>query len=303
MGNNNGDYAGIIIMPGCMNECFFCKPYSKIFGERLDLNKQKINILKNLIEFKKKGMTNIEISGCDPIEYNYIVELIEYIKNLGFKNILLSTHGRLFSNKIFSKKMRDAGLTKVRIPIYGSTAKTHELITLSEGSFKEAIDGIKNLSNSKIEVIATSLITKSNKTDLIRMVDLLKKIGISKLYISIPFFAVDSEEYIPLKDLNPILNELSVYAKKIGFNIRFQDIPYCAIGRFDDCILNNQAPTNLGENCQPIKALNSGIKDMPIYRVKIKKEFCKLCRYKDDCSGFINMDVARFGVGNIRPVL
>ena len=74
MANQTKEWGGVIISPCCKNNCFFCYPNKKI--DKGSLDKEKLNVLRNLIEFKKKGIKKIEISGCDPIEYPYIVDIV-----------------------------------------------------------------------------------------------------------------------------------------------------------------------------------------------------------------------------------
>ena len=82
---------GVIIDPGCTAFCAFCKAPDR-FPES-SIRRQEMGIAKDLLSYRKQGIDSIEVSGSDPIEYTKIVGLIRYIQKLGFKKIMLNTHG------------------------------------------------------------------------------------------------------------------------------------------------------------------------------------------------------------------
>ena len=81
------EFCGIVIRPGCGNNCVFCKKWGQPNKKAIKL--QEIDILKNIIYFRKNGYTKIEISGNDPVEYSKIHSLIKYLKKIGFEFIQL----------------------------------------------------------------------------------------------------------------------------------------------------------------------------------------------------------------------
>jgi MoaA/NifB/PqqE/SkfB family radical SAM enzyme len=302
MADQTKEWGGVIISPCCKNNCFFCKPKKNI--DKSSLDREKINVFRNLIDFKKQGIKKIEISGCDPIEYEHILELVDYIRKLGFSEIQLSTHGRDFSDKELVKKIELAGLTKVRIPLYSSESEMHDMTTGAKGSFEEAVRGIRNLSKTKIKIQVSALITNKNKNDLTRIADLVKDMGVTDFYISVPLLSLGESKlfFVPLKDLKPYLKKIYNYSKKTGYDMQFFEIPYCAFGFYDESINNKTYPPNLGRYCQPVKIHKTNIKDMPAYRVKIKSKICKKCFCDNVCDGFLKRDIEKFGIGDLKPV-
>jgi MoaA/NifB/PqqE/SkfB family radical SAM enzyme len=294
----NDDWGGVIISPRCENNCQFCNPNKKI--DLFNLKQQEINTAKNLIDFKRQCIENIEISGSDPIEYDKITGLVKYIKNKGFKEIQLSTHGRRFHDKNFARNIIKAGLNRARIPIYGSNAMIHDSITNSTGSFNETIQGIKNLADLKIHVNVSCLIMQNNKEDLCKIVDLVKSLGITDFYFSVPCLSnSDDSYYIPLKDIPVYARKVFEHSKKIKFQVQFHEIPYCVIGKDDLCINTQTRPPELGKYCQPPEKFKSKIRNIPSYRLKKHLDFCKKCSCCTKCSGFFVNDIERFGSGSL----
>ena len=66
-------------------------------------------------------------------------------------------------------QLADAGLDKLRIPIYGSTATIHDSITQVEGSFDETMRGIENIrKHTDMDLLITTLIMKQNYKDILQ---------------------------------------------------------------------------------------------------------------------------------------
>jgi MoaA/NifB/PqqE/SkfB family radical SAM enzyme len=295
------EWGGVILSPKCENSCYFCSPPKKI--DKVRLREQEQNVAKNLLDFRKHGIRKVEISGSDPIEYDKLVNLVQFMRKIGFDEIQLSTHGRKFCDKSFLKSINHAGLTRVRMPLYGSNDKVHDQIIGSKGSFKDTVEGIKNILKTKIHLQVSCLIMQKNKDDLINLIILLKSLGVYDFYFSIPCLSTeDSSYYIPIKQLPDYIKKTYDFSKKIGFNPNFMEIPFCVLGKYDSCINNRVSPPDLGKNCQPPKQFKSGIKDMPNYRVKTKTKICLNCNCYNLCDGFFEKDINKFGTGGLKPI-
>ena len=297
------EFGGIILNPGCLNNCVFCQPKR---ASQKEILKQEEGILKNLNDFKKQGIEKIEISGSDPIEYEKIVPLIKFIKKQGFKYVQLSTHGRQLSDPLFALAVMKAGVNRLRIPLYGSHAEIHDVVTRAKGSFRDAVKGIKWLKKYTpgVEIQVSSLVMKQNKNDLVGLVKLIKKLKITDFYISIPMLS--NKEiyscYLPLKNLTPYILKAYKFAAKIKFPIKFMEIPFCVFGFKCDLINNSSKPPDLGKYCQPPEIHRSKIKDLPVYRLKVKADFCRHCILDKCCDGLPANDSNKYGTGKLTPV-
>jgi len=297
------EWGAVILKPGCSNYCVFCRMIPRV--DPRELKKQELNVAKNLVDLKMQGVNNIDISGNDPIEYDKIVPLIKYIKELGFDFIQLSTHGRNLSNEKLLKEIIDSPLNKLRIPLYGSKPRTHDAVTQSDGSFEETLNGLKKVmgKNKNIEIQISFLIMDQNKNDVIDFIKLMKELKISDYYISIPFIKNDDYSYyVPLKDLRNYIRPAFVYTKKYSLQAKFMEIPFCVLGEYNENIDNKTLPPNMGEHCQPRKEFKTEIKDMPSYRLKKKAAMCENCEYFDYCDGFPANDIDMNGTGNLKPI-
>ena len=276
----------LIINSGCNNYCVFCAGHNTPTPQEL-IQQEKI-IFENIKFFLANKYDMIEISGADPASYKELYGLIAYLKQR-FKKVRLLTHGKNLNVDLLSK----AGLDEIKIPIYGPNAKIHEKITRSTGSFDKSIETIKNLSNSNIKLIITSLIFKQNLNFLEMIYELALKYT-PNFTLGMPFI-IDLESsrkfYIPYNSLIGKINKLIQHTQ---YQIKLIDIPYCIIGfNYKYAFFSN--PPELGIQ-QPPSEIRTHLRNIPSYRVKIKLPFCRQCILNQKCAGFLKNDIKFYGI-------
>lgn len=298
--------------PGCINSCVFCGRDTRKKGipspsevRRVKIKEEAINCYRNLINFKKQRIKNIEISGGDPLEYERIVQMIEYVKKTGFESVRIATNGVRLSDKHFLDRFIKSGIDELRIPLYGSNPKIHDSVTQTPGSFTRTLKGIKGIIRkaANIEIQVSSLMLKQNKDNLLDLMDLVEdKLNIKNINFSIPCISNNNYSYyIPSKDLGSYVRKVYDYASETGYGVSFTEIPYCVFGYIDKVRIDNIClPPNLGKYCQPSLRVRTPIKDMPSYRLKRKIKMCEGCKASLFCDGFFINDIDKFGPGDLK---
>ena len=76
---------------------------------------------------KKIGVRKIRLSGGEPLLKNDIVEIVERIASLDFKDISMTTNGILLEK--YAQKLKDAGLDRVNVSLDTLNRETFEFIT------------------------------------------------------------------------------------------------------------------------------------------------------------------------------
>jgi len=292
-------YGSIIIIPGCRNKCVFCTKKSAYSTRKIETNEKKI--YKSLLYFKKIGVSRINISGNDPIEYSKITQLIGHIKKLGFEDITIATHARNLSSYNFAREIIGAGANAFTIPIYGPNEKIHESVTMSKGSFQEAVKAIRNLKSLGAKVYISSMILNQNKENLIELIEFFGKLKVDGCSITVSYMIKDDCSHIPIKDIGKYVRPLYLYSAENKIDVSFIDFPYCVIGSINDSIINTIIPYDRGY-CQPSKKRRAKI-NLPLYRVKTKIGMCEICKARDICGGFYADDIKKYGTGNLKPII
>ena len=76
---------------------------------------------------KRIGVRKIRLSGGEPLLKNDIVEIVERIASLDFKDISMTTNGILLEK--YAQKLKDAGLDRVNVSLDTLNRETFEFIT------------------------------------------------------------------------------------------------------------------------------------------------------------------------------
>lgn len=126
---------------------------------------------------KKIGVERIRLSGGEPLVYKNLVETIEKINSLNFRDISITSNGIFLKDKV--QKLYDAGLNRVNISLDTLNEETYQNITgknylneVKEGLLKSIEVGISPV---KINMVVMKGI---NDTEIMDMFEFTKKHGI-----------------------------------------------------------------------------------------------------------------------------
>ena len=273
----------------CNNNCVFC-----INGERDRAIYKKTNILKqDMLEGKKKGATYLELIGGEVTIRGDILELVSFAKSIGFKTISITTNGRMMAYPDFAEKIVAAGMTDVVFSLHGPTAKVHDALTRSVGSFDQLMKGLENVKKLGLKSIGTNTtIVKQNFKLLPKIGELIYVLGIRNA----EFIFVDPNIGGARKDfkkLVPTISSISPYVKKcldLGSNgkskhwhIRY--MPLCNFSNY----LNQISEVDERENFNTAHVApdfkNNSVETSRAEAGKIKIATCKKCDLNDICEG------------------
>jgi len=300
-----------INIENCKNACLFCNPNGFTDSDEKNNSAIIIDIYKQAIDLSKKGFIDVEISGHDPIQFKHIITFMTWLRHIGFEQILLLTHGRTLYNLKFVKRLsRIANLT-LMIPLYGSQERIHDSVTNSVGSFKETLQGIKNLKKlaPHIQLRLHTLIMKENICDVENILHLFLKLKPSQILVRPAFISINSfsqKSAVPYTSMIPVVRQAFAFCKKNFQDIFvFSDIPSCVFGFYDHHIVNGSVPT-MASNYSVPGIHKTEMHGIPTYRLKQKLKICSECTYNDHCDGFLKDYVERFNMEQdvtIKPLI
>ena len=261
VGNSPFIYAGYT----CNNNCIFCFEADRIF------KKKSTEELKKEIKIIRKKFNFINIMGREPTLRNDIIELIRYAKSLNFKQIGITTNGRMFAYSNFAKEILQSGLNQIGMTLTSSNSKIHDVHTLVKGSFNQTLTGLKNIlffKNKDLSLLINIMVTQLNYAKLIEIVDFYNKLGIKEINIGhiLPLNKKikNSKKIVaPMYKVVPFLTEIQ---KKFGHKIKFLFVEYPA------CVF----PENFRHMSFPCLEENPQ---------KIRIKLCKECDYTGKCTG------------------
>jgi len=148
-----------------------------------DYNRLSISELKNLITaLEQHELCQMVISGGEPLLRKDIFELLDFI--VSKTNILpyIVTNGTLIDHHT-AKKLTEYDLLKdcVQVSIDGASEETHDILR-GDGSYKRALQGVKNLLSYGGSPTMGFVITSLNAKDVTKYVDLAYDLGVNSVH-------------------------------------------------------------------------------------------------------------------------
>jgi len=290
----------------CNNKCIFCIDWDK----RNIPDRTTSEIKKEMIGAKNRGSTYLEIIGGETTMRSDIIELVSFAKKLGFKTIMMSTNGRMYSYKGFAEKIVKAGLNSIVFSIHGHNAKLHDSLTQVKGSFKQLKKGIENVRQAGLKNIGSNTtIIKQNYKKLPEIGKLIYDLGIRNsefIFVDPNYGAAFDffDKLVPkISQIAPFVHKCLDIGKKnntVHWHIRY--VPLCYFIDYLDQISEIQevntfntehvAPDFYNPNAEENRKI--------VGRARTKK--CKECSLYDICEGIWKEYLKHYGDGELKPI-
>ena len=114
----------ISITNRCNVRCFYCH-HDGIVPENYEMTS---NEMQRIVKVAKTiGIEKIRLSGGEPLIRDDIVDIVDKISSVGFRDISLTTNGVLLSR--YAEALYNAGLTRVNVSFDTLNPDTYKLIT------------------------------------------------------------------------------------------------------------------------------------------------------------------------------
>ncbi len=159
----------------CNERCLHCGSYcGDIKSEEIPV--QKYYKLLDKVKQDFSPLPMLCITGGEPLLRKDFFDIMSYAHKLGYKWGMTS-NATLISNDI-AKRLKESGMSTISVSIDG-LEKTHDSFRRTNGGFKKAIDGIKNLLKYDFsEVQVTTVVTKKNIDELDDLFELMKELDV-----------------------------------------------------------------------------------------------------------------------------
>jgi MoaA/NifB/PqqE/SkfB family radical SAM enzyme len=175
------DYDFLSLGSACNNNCFICDTLQR----KNRINKTMDQIKEEISKITSKSK-KIIIAGGEPTIRRDIFKILSYAKRLGFEKIAIETNGRMFCYPDFCKKIIEAGANQFNIYLFGPNPEVHDSITRTNGSWKQTVEGIKNLLSMNQNVQINIGVNYRNHNHLFDIYSFLKEMGINSIQFILP---------------------------------------------------------------------------------------------------------------------
>ena len=278
----------IIIGYECNNNCLFCSnQYLKQMAKKQGIKVDSEKIIERIPDNKGKDVNRLVFVGGEPTVVNDFFGIIKAAKGKGNRRISIMSNGRMLGNMSFCRKLLDEGIIDIGISIHGHNAKIHDSLTRSPGSFRQTVQGMRNLNKLGRNFVTNTVINKKNYKILPELVAFLTEYRPDLVLLTFPNPRGNAEKYFD--EIVPAYSEAMPYVfkalalgKRIGQNVRTSEIPFCLMRGYEK---NMQEPF-FGKERRIITHVFDDILYTPYSgRDKSKFEYCKACGYNAVCEG------------------
>ena len=159
----------------CNNACRFCAQAEerRSGGERAERPAQVV--LEEARSVEPGGV--VVFSGGEVTLRRELVTWVEAAKSAGARTVIVQTNGRMLSYKKLVKRLVKAGVDVFAVALHGHRAELHDWLTRVDGSFEQAMVGIRNVQSCGGVVYVNTVITRSNFRHLPDIAKLLPSWG------------------------------------------------------------------------------------------------------------------------------
>ena len=114
----------ITITNRCNENCIYCH-HDGMVSSKEEMTPDELYTISKIA--KKIGVKRMRLSGGDPLVRKDIVEIVEKIASLDFKDISLTTNGVLLEK--YAQGLKDAGLDRVNVSLDTLNRDTYKYVT------------------------------------------------------------------------------------------------------------------------------------------------------------------------------
>jgi len=288
----------------CNNRCLFCIQGNKRYTAPNKSDKE----VRQILEKMRKNHDGVVFTGGEPTVRSELIDWVRYAKKLGYKYIQIQSNGRMFSYKDYCKALIKAGANEFSPALHGSTAKIHDALTRTPGSFGQTVQGIKNLRELDQYILTNTVVTRMNYKDLPNLARLLVDLKVDQFQFAFMHInQIIAHDKKLIEQVVPRYNESVPYIKKgidigvkAGIRVMVEAIPYCFMKGYEKYIAEQYIPfTSVVDN--QLELANYGF-----YRKtkgKAKGPQCNKCKYNKICEGPWKEYPEIFGWSEFKPVI
>lgn len=175
-----GDRIDLKLGFSCNNRCRFCVQGDK----RHRVGDLDTASLEQRLEEGRAYADGVVFTGGEVTVRRDLPALVAFARDLGYHTIQIQTNGRMLAYPKLCESLIAAGANEFSPALHGHTAELHDYLTRAKGSFRQTVQGIRNLVSLGQPVITNSVITRSSYRHLPELAELLVRLGVDQFQLA-----------------------------------------------------------------------------------------------------------------------
>jgi MoaA/NifB/PqqE/SkfB family radical SAM enzyme len=313
----------------CNNNCLFCMEEDREGREQVN-SRTNDEVVRWILE-QHAGCEEICFTSGEPTTNKKLPSWVKMAKDAGVARISVMTNGRALSHEPYAKLLIAAGMRRFYVSIHGHTAKLHESLTRTPGSFDQTVAGLDVLARYRrygVEVHTSTVVTKRNLPHLGQIYRFLRAHGVDQVVFNVMQANGRANTYFD--QLFPTYTEIAatarafleeqrrVEAQPMAFLV---DIPLCTTEGIADfhrgyveryahyeppgmkshdleLAIEHDESARTGPNGGLVQIRRSDLDEA----ARSKRPECSACRYDGACEGVWSNYLKRYGWDEMQPV-
>lgn len=221
----------------CNSNCVMCPSP--------DISRQKggstsVNTLIEIAKHIPTDAPHLTITGGEPFMIGPdIFRFFEFLRDkFECTDFLFLTNGRIFAVDSYVQRFVEKAPKNsiVAIPIHGSTAEIHDMITQTNGSFNQTIIGIKKLLKAGIHVELRIVVSRLNEKDIHNIAKMISDELSGVDYVSIMAMEMtgnarvnQDKVWISYVDAALVAEDAALVLIENGIDVKLYNFPLCTV--------------------------------------------------------------------------
>jgi cyclic pyranopterin phosphate synthase len=281
------DRLHVKVSRGCNNNCIFCLDDRE---RRTDVTVEEVRMLLD----GHRSLGEMLFTCGEPTIHPRLPEFVRMARDRGYRSIGLVTNGRRLSYRSYAACLLDEGIDEATISIHGSSARVHDALTRTRGSFEQTLAGLDNVlalrGRRGVRVVTSTVIARRNMARAEELIEMLGSRGVDTIVLNV--VEPSGEALAHFDTLNPGYEEIAAHLEQAIVRsphrgrVVVEGIPPCLCRAFLSC-------TGVRER---IHLLEGGkVESLPPDRNHVKTARCEGCDLTAICPGVFVEYVRRRG--------
>jgi len=299
----------------CNQRCLFCGRSGNFTSGSDMTGADAARIIRQLRRDHPEA-TQMTITGGEPTLSPALLPAIGYARELGFRDIIMTTNGIRLADADLANALRDAGLNRLIFSLHSPVSRTFDRITGTRGIFPRAIKALYN-AVTRFDVMVNMVINKHNYREtpaMVRVLSLLQARSKASLRLMPSIVVIEDDPVhstlawadisIPNSKLIPYLARAVRYDHAQARPILLDQFdgycyfPMCACRDHPE-LLEHAPRARAGGSIWYVDPDAAG--GLPHGR-RLKLTSCRSCRYDPVCLGIASGYAALYGFGELVPL-
>ncbi len=312
----------------CNNNCVFCMEEDR--DARYVTNSATDDEKVRWILAQSAGCEEVCFTSGEPTTNPRLAHWVNLARQAGARRVSVMTNGRALSYPQYTRRLVAAGMSRFYISIHGHTAKLHEGLTRTPGSYEQTVAGLDVVAGLKrhgVELHTSTVLTRRNLPHLAEIYGFLRAHGVDQVVFNV--MQANGRADTHFEQIFPRYTDIAaaaraffeaqgrVEAQVMAFLV---DIPLCTTTALPDFnrgyverYTHYEPPSSSHAELLPAEALLSRVRGESGGLVEIRREDldaharskrpeCASCRYDAACEGVWDNYLRRHGWGEFTPV-